>query len=183
MKFSKRYADTVAKLRVPSGFLLAVSFFVLARPTPESLATGLPFSMLGLLLRAAAAGHLAKNQQLATSGPYSYIRNPLYAGTLLVAAGLVIAALRWELAVIYAAVFWLVYLPVIQLEEEHLEKLFPQYADYRRQVPLLIPARRSLAPDPNRFRWDLYVRNEEWKALVAWLIAAAWLIWLAARQA
>ena len=41
-------------------------------------------------LRAWAAGHLAKNSQLARSGPYASVRNPLYIGTLLVAAGLVL---------------------------------------------------------------------------------------------
>ena len=63
-----------------------------------------PFRSLGLLLRAWAAGCLAKNQRLATGGPYAFTRNPLYIGTLLVALGLTIAArnpylaffLRWS---------------------------------------------------------------------------------------
>jgi protein-S-isoprenylcysteine O-methyltransferase Ste14 len=181
MSFSKRYADAVAKLRVPSGFLLAVSFFWLARPTANSLTLGLPISVCGLAVRAWAAGCLAKNQQLATAGPYGYIRNPLYAGTLLVAAGLVIASLRWELAVIYGLVFWAVYLPVIELEEQHLEKLFPQYAEYRRRTPLLIPLKRNppVSQNASHFRWELYRRNEEYNALIAWLVAVAWLIWRA----
>ena len=66
---------------------------------------GKPIWVAGLALRAWAAGHLAKNQRFAVSGPYAYVRNPLYLGTLLVATGLVIAAQRWELAIIFAAVF------------------------------------------------------------------------------
>src|SRR4051795_6994030 len=124
MIFSKRYADVVAKLRVPGGFLMAAAFAWLASPTQCSLVAGIPVSAAGLALRAWAAGHLAKNQELAISGPYAYIRNPLYLGTLCVAAGLVIAARRWELLVLFAAVFGLVYLPVIELEEQHLRSLF-----------------------------------------------------------
>src|SRR5262245_40875172 len=122
--FPKRYADTVARLRVPSGFLIVFVFAWFSRPTVESLWLGLPLAAGGLLVRAWAAGCLAKNQQLATSGPYAYTRNPLYLGTLLVAAGLVIAARSAWLGILFAAVFLLIYLPVIELEEQHLRRLF-----------------------------------------------------------
>ena len=81
----------------------------------------------------------------------------------------------------YAVVFWAVYLPVIQLEEQHLEKLFPQFAEYRRRTPLLIPADRTTPPGQKvtMFRWALYRRNEEYNALIAWLLAVAWLFWRA----
>jgi protein-S-isoprenylcysteine O-methyltransferase Ste14 len=176
MDFPKPYADTVAKLRVPGGFLLVIAFAWLAAPTPQSLLLGVPVSILGLLLRAWAAGHLSKNQELAASGPYAWIRNPLYAGTLLVAAGLVIAAQRWELFALFAAVFGLIYLPVIQLEEQHLRSLFPDFRDYCRRVPLLLPAgRRTQSRKP--FQWALYRRNEEYNALLGYLAGLAWLIW------
>src|SRR5690606_30753053 len=99
MKLAKRYADFVARLRVPSGFLLVAAFAWFSRPTPESLAWGLPVSLAGLALRTWAAGHLAKNERLATEGPYAHTRNPLYIGTSLVAAGLAIAARSVGLAV------------------------------------------------------------------------------------
>ena len=57
--FPKRYADAVAKLRVPSGFLLVAVFAWFSHPTSHSLALGLPIGLLGLLLRAWAAGCLA----------------------------------------------------------------------------------------------------------------------------
>src|ERR671915_93842 len=128
--FPKKYADTVMKLRVPSGFLLVIAFAWLAAPTLHSLAWGVPVSLIGLSVRAWSAGHLAKNQRLANSGPYAYVRNPLYGGTLLVAAGLVIAAQRMELAILFAAVFAFIYLPAIEQEEQHLAKLFPEFSTY-----------------------------------------------------
>ena len=129
----------MAKLRVPFGFVLVAAFLWLSKPTVTSLAVGLPVSLIGLAVRAWAAGHLEKNLALAASGPYARVRNPLYIGTLTVAAGLAIAARRWELGVLFAAVFGLVYLPVVELEEQHLRKLFPDFAEYAKRVPRLVP--------------------------------------------
>lgn len=178
MLFPKAYADAVAKLRVPSGFLLVAAFCWLAAPTVSSLAAGVPVSILGLLVRAWAAGHLAKNEQLATAGPYSYVRNPLYVGTLLVATGVVIATRRIELAILFGAVFLLVYLPVIQNEEQHLRKLFPAYAGYARKVPALLPRGRVI-DGGGHFRPELYLRNQEYQALLGYLAGLAYLIWRA----
>lgn len=176
--FPKPYADTVARLRVPGGFLLVAAFAWLAAPTPASLAVGLPVAVAGLLLRAWAAGHLAKNERLAVSGPYAWCRNPLYVGTLVVAAGLAVAARRPLLAALFAAVFALVYLPAIELEEQHLRKLFPEYADYAARVPWLLP-RPPRQRSPEEFRWALYRRNGEYNALLGFLAGAAWLAWRA----
>lgn len=178
--FPKPYADAVARLRVPSGFLLVAAFAWFADPTPQSLLPGVLVSILGLLLRGWAAGHLAKNEDLATSGPYRYLRNPLYVGTLMAAAGLVIASRQAGLAVLFGAVFLLIYLPVIELEEQHLRKLFPAYGVYADNVPLLIP-RIGFKGSSERFRWSLYMRNEEYQALLGFLAGTAFLAWKAFR--
>ena len=179
--FPKRYADLVARLRVPSGFLLVAAFAWFSRPTAESLGVGVPISILGLALRAWAAGCLAKNQQLATGGPYAFTRNPLYLGTLLVAAGLAIAARSRGLGILFAAVFLLVYLPVIQLEEQHLRKLFPEYAAYADAVPALWPKLGGM-PARSDFRWSLYVKNQEYQAAAGFIVALLLLIWKVARS-
>jgi protein-S-isoprenylcysteine O-methyltransferase Ste14 len=178
--FPKPYADFVARLRVPSGFVLVAAFGWFSHPSMTSLAYGIPVSIAGLALRAWAAGHLAKNQQLATGGPYAYTRNPLYLGTLLVGAGLAIAARSAGLALLFAAVFIFVYLPVIVLEQQHLRKLFPEYADYAARVPALVPfrKRRSAA---GRFRWRLYWNNQEYQALLGFVVGLAWLLWRAGK--
>lgn len=178
LHFPKRYADTVARLRVPGGFLLVACFGWFAAPNRESLAVGLPVAVLGLLLRGWAAGHLAKNRNLATSGPYAHLRNPLYLGTLLVALGLVIAARRWILALVFGGVFLGIYLPVIELEEQHLRKLFPEYARYAENVPLLLPRWRA-GGGGEPFRWSLYRKNQEYQALAGFLLGAAYLAWRA----
>ncbi len=172
--FPKPYADFVARLRVPSGFLLVVAFAWFAHPSARSLVFGLPLSTAGLMLRAWAAGHLAKNQQLTTGGPYAYVRNPLYLGTLVVAAGLAVACRSLGLAILFACVFLLIYLPVIMLEEQHLRELFPEFESYTRTVPALIPSRRCTAS--SRFSWALYRKNQEYQALLGFMAGLAWLI-------
>jgi len=178
VEFPKPYADRVAKLRVPGGFVLVVLFGWLSHPTANSLAWGLPISLAGIALRAWAAGCLAKNQRLATSGPYAHLRNPLYAGTLLVAAGLVIAARNPWLGLVFAAVFGLIYLPVIQLEEQHLRSLFPEYAGYAATVPALVPRFRArLAKNPQPFRFSLYLKNKEYEAGAGFAAGMLFLLW------
>jgi protein-S-isoprenylcysteine O-methyltransferase Ste14 len=174
--FPKAYADRVAKLRVAAGFLLVIAFLFFADPTKRSLSFGVPIAISGLLLRAWASGHLEKNRQLAVSGPYGYLRNPLYLGTLIVAAGFVIAARRWELGLLFAIVFGCVYLPVIELEEQHLRKLFPSYDDYASRVPLLVPRWRRPG-NPRRFAWRLYLVNQEYQAALGFVAGLAVLLW------
>jgi protein-S-isoprenylcysteine O-methyltransferase Ste14 len=180
VSFPKPYADAVAKLRVPFGFLMVAAFLWFSQPDAMSLAVGLPLSALGLALRAWAAGHLEKNLTLTESGPYARVRNPLYIGTLTVAAGFAAAARRWELGVLFAAVFLLVYLPVVELEEQHLRKLFPEFESYARRVPRLLPRLGGGPPHlAKRFRWATYRSNREYEALAGFLVGAAVLLWKA----
>jgi len=178
--FPRSYAHAVARLRVLFGFALVAAFAWFSAPDARSLAWGLPVAAVGLALRAWAAGHLAKNQRLATGGPYAYVRNPLYLGTALAGAGLAIASRQALLAVLFAAVFGLVYLPAIQLEEEYLRELFPEYPAYAERVRMLWP---GVAPggSSDRFAWRLYWKNEEYQALAGFLAGAALLIWKAWR--
>lgn len=173
--FPKPYADAVARMRVPAGFVMVAAFAWFSRPDFHSLAAGLPLSLCGIALRAWAAGHLAKDQRLATSGPYSFTRNPLYLGTLLTALGFAAAARSIGLAALFAALFALVYLPAIELEEQHLARLLPGYREFAARVPLLIP-RWPGKFGADRFSFALYRKNREYEALGGWLIGAAWLI-------
>ena len=176
-QFPKRYADAVARLRVPSGFLIVAVFAWFSNPTLGSLLVGAPIAALGLAVRAWAAGCLAKDRELATGGPYAYTRNPLYIGTLLVAAGLVVASRSILLGALFAAVFAMVYLPVIQNEEQHLRRLFPEYAGYAARVPALWPRRARAGRSPNPFRFALYLRNQEYQAGAGLAAGMLFLIW------
>ena len=177
-RFPKPYADIVQRLRVPAGFLLLASFGLLARPTVKSIVCGLPVILLGLWLRGWAAGHLRKNTTLTDSGPYAYSRNPLYLGSLIGALGFALAGCSWLLALIVLGVFCLVYLPVMELEEQHLCGLFAGYSAYAQRVPLLIP-RPGGATNPQPFDWAVYTKNQEWKAALGLLVGVGVLAWKA----
>jgi protein-S-isoprenylcysteine O-methyltransferase Ste14 len=173
--FPKPYADAVARMRVPAGFVMVAAFAWFSHPNRESLGIGLPFSLCGLALRAWAAGHLAKNQRLATSGPYSFTRNPLYLGTLITALGLAAAARSSGLAILFAALFVLVYLPAIELEEQHLRSILPGYDAFAQRVPLLVPRWPSQF-GADRFSAALYRKNREYEALGGWSLGVIWLV-------
>lgn len=172
--FPKPYADFVARLRVPVGFVLVAAFAWFSAPTLTGVAVGTLLALPGLLLRAWAAGHLRKNSTLTTSGPYAWIRNPLYVGTLIVAAGMAYAAQQWSLAALFAFVFLFIYLPAISLEEQHLSNLFPEFASYAQKVPLLIPYRGRLSSS-TPFAFSQYLHNREYEALLGFLAGVLFL--------
>jgi hypothetical protein len=77
----------------------------------------------------------------------------------------------------------LIYLPVVDLEEQHLARLFPAYSTYVRRVHKLIPRLPYPMPEdsPKHFRWSLYRYNREYQALLGFLAGAALLLWKALR--
>lgn len=152
------------------GFLFAVLYFWLAQPTWKSLALGMIFIVPGLLTRAMASGHVRKNEALAMSGPYAYTRNPLYFGSLLVAAGFAVAGRSWLVVVALLLMLIAIYLPVIRDEEAFLRSRFSEFEEYSRRVPRMLPrlGRRWSAEncEPTEFSFDLYMKHREYNALL-----------------
>src|SRR6202035_2252182 len=126
-------------IRVPLGFIFAVLYFWLARPSWRSMALGAIGVVAGLLIRALASGHVRKNEALATSGPYAYTRNPLYLGSLLIGIGFAVAARSWWVGVALVVMFFAIYLPVIRDEERFLRSTFPEFDEYAGKVPRMLP--------------------------------------------
>src|SRR3979490_3080133 len=158
------------RIRVPLGFLFAVLYIWLARPTGHSLAFGVLVVFPGLLIRALASGHVRKNEALATSGPYAYTRNPLYLRSLLIGIGFAVAARRWEVGVGLVIMFFAIYLPVIRNEEAFLRQRFPEFDEYAQRVARLLPRAR---PSPNDgdevssgFSLELYLKHHEYNRLI-----------------
>jgi protein-S-isoprenylcysteine O-methyltransferase Ste14 len=134
-----RWQKIARRIRVPLGFLVAVIFMVFAAPTLRTLAWGLPLVLLGLWLRGYAAGYVKKNSELTQTGPYAHTRNPLYLGSMALAAGFAVAAGRWWLVVLLVAMFLAIYVPTILSEEAFLRATFSDFDDYARRVPRLLP--------------------------------------------
>ncbi len=114
----------VARLRVTVGFGVAVAAFWLARPTWLSLGLGAIAALVGEALRVWAAGHLEKGLEVTTSGPYRWMRHPLYVGSSLLGAGFAVAA-RHPVAAALVVVYLAVSLSVaVRLEEATLRAKF-----------------------------------------------------------
>lgn len=156
----------LARWRVPLGFATAVAALVLARPTWASWLAGLAVASVGAGLRLWAAGHLEKSREVTTSGPYRWSRHPLYLGSAVLAAGVVLASRSLGLAVLtgvyLAATFW----AAIRSEEAYLAHAFrPEYEAYR----------RSAAPAVRRFSLARAWRNREYRALAGLSVGFAFL--------
>ena len=170
------------RIRVPLGFAFAAFFLWQARPTAFSLMLGAVIVVPGLLLRALASGHVQKNQRLAASGPYAYTRNPLYLGSIIMAAGFAVAGRSWWIAAALAVLFTVIYLPVIRSEEDFLQRQFPEYTQYKNRVPRLFPRLTPAVREAGTFSWELYRKHREYNAVLGSLavLAAlgAKLLWL-----
>lgn len=163
------YAEWAARWRVPLHFVLAAVVLLLARPQPRWLAAGAGLVTLGVLVRAWAAGHLRRDKSLTLSGPYAHLRHPLYFGSAVILLGFAAASGRVSLAALLAAYFLLLFLPVLRREERNLRAAFPEEyrafaARVRALLPRLTPARALGEAAAQKFSWQLYLRNQEWKS-------------------
>jgi len=170
------WAKIARRIRVPLGFLFAVLYLWLAKPTLASLLIGAVVAIPGLIIRAIASGHVQKNEQLATSGPYAYTRNPLYLGSLILAIGFAIAGRNlWigaAVVVFYLSIYW----PVIRGEEEFLRGKFVDFEEYCRHVPRLLPRFTPYGSSAGSFSSQLYWKHREYNAAVGSLAIFAVLI-------
>jgi protein-S-isoprenylcysteine O-methyltransferase Ste14 len=176
------WSKIARRIRVPLGFVLAIAYFWLARPTILSILMGATVAIGGVVIRALASGHVTKDEQLTTSGPYAYVRNPLYFGSILIGVGFAVAARNWWIVALLAVMFVAIYLPVIRDEEKFLRAAFPEYDEYSRDVPRLIPRLVAFGKGGGRFSWDLYRKHREYNAVlgtVAMLVALAAKLWWA----
>jgi len=170
------WAHIARRIRVPISFLAAIVYVWLARPSWPSLFAGTLVMLPGLLLRAFASGHVQKDRQLTTSGPYAHTRNPLYLGSLILAAGFAIAARSWWIVALMLLVFVLIYGPVIAGEERFLRQTFPEYEDYRRSVPRILPRLTPYAIQKNEFSSARYWKHREYQASLGCVVTLAILV-------
>ncbi len=166
-----------SRLRVPLGWVLGLVVVYLARPTPRSLAVGLPLVAVGELVRLWASGHIEKTQVLATGGPYAHSRNPLYVGSVLLALGLALATASLWVAGAVLVYFAAFYPSVMREEADFLRRKFPsEYRDWEAAVPVFLPRATPGGPRTSRFSWARVRQNKEWRTAAALPVVAA-LLW------
>ena len=131
--------------------VLAALLLVWSQPSWSSVAWGVPFVLAGVAVRVWAVGYLVKTARLTTSGPYAYVRHPLYLGTLLIGFGALVmlgGAAAGLGAVLLLLWFGFAYLPrKEQTETDRLVALYGnRYVEYREAVPALFPRASGWRP-------------------------------------
>jgi protein-S-isoprenylcysteine O-methyltransferase Ste14 len=170
------WSKIARRSRVPLGFAVTALYLWLANPIPISLIIGAVFITSGLLIRAVASGHVKKNERLAMTGPYAYTRNPLYFGSFVMALGFVFAARSWWIVAILFVMLVAIYLPVIRAEEAYLAQHFPEFEEYARRVPRLLPTLAQPGKRHGEFSWDLFRKHREYNATLGALAIMAALV-------
>jgi protein-S-isoprenylcysteine O-methyltransferase Ste14 len=179
MKLLPTWRKTVRARLVPL-YALGVAGVWLADPTPAGLALGLALVVAGEAVRSWGAGHLVKNDRLTVTGPYAWVRHPLYLGSLLIGAGFLLMGGGPALWLLPGALlfFFLYYFPYKdRIESARLERLYgPPYARYRAAVPALLPVSgpwpEAAAVSGGDRRWsaDCFRDNDEAGTLAAVVI-------------
>ncbi len=161
------------------GALLAAPAVLLAvcgKPSAFSVTLGLPLAIAGELIRCWAVGYSGVTTrgdsvtapELVTSGPYAYVRNPLYLGNFVTAAGFAIAftgkngwAARLGLIAGSLAAMGAVYATIVPHEEQFLRREFGEaYDRYRERVPPVIPQLEPNPGPPGTWRPDVIANAE-----------------------
>ncbi|MGB7438680.1 MAG: methyltransferase [Candidatus Acidiferrum sp.] len=175
--------DFLARWRVRLGYLLTIVVLLLARPTPRSIAIGAVLGIIGLCIRAYAAGYLHKQEILTITGPYAHTRNPLYFGSSFLALGAALATNSVLAAAPLLIYFAVVYAFVMRREELELQQQHgAAFVAYASSVPLFFPrlrAANNAAIGGKRFSWVQYQKNHEYQATLgfALLLIGLILIW------
>ena len=192
-----RWQKVARRIRVPLGFIAAgLYLFELWQRAPRGAAVAWSVALVlpGLWLRAYASGYVKKNRELTMTGPYAHTRNPLYLGSMMIAAGFAVALLSWPVGLVLAVGFAVIYVPVIASEERFLLATFPDFDDYCKRVPRMIPrltpARIPSVKSENPgaegimpvtgggFSLDLYLRHREYNAAIGAILLYLSLLFL-----
>ena len=150
-------------------------FFLLPRAVPHLGYTLLSLAVVGIGNAMAAVtvsflgrslSIMAEARRLVTSGPYAFVRHPLYACEIWTQAGFLLVYRSPAATALWAAFVLLLFLRS-RYEEDVLAGAFPEYVDYRQRVPALLPRR------PAAFLALFVTEPRAWPRLVGVTAAAA----------
>ncbi len=169
-----KYLREPYRLRVHVGYGLLLWFTATARPRPTPFLVGSGMIVLGILIRAWASGIVQKDEQLATEGPYSLCRDPLYVGNFLIGFGFTaVNGQLWSagVLVLYLLLF---YPPTLRKETRKMREFFGEaFEQYRREVPRFWP---RLTPYRTLGGWSFrqyFLENKDYvnegAVLLCWL--------------
>jgi len=150
-------ARALARRRVTLGFVGALVVVLLSLPTVATWTAGFVVALIGESIRFWAAGHLEKGREVTRSGPYRFVRHPLYVGSTIIAGGVALASHSSVVALVIALYMASTIAAAVRTEEADLRRAFGStYDDYR----------ASRAPAmTRRFSFARAIRNREHRAI------------------
>ncbi|MBU2540877.1 MAG: isoprenylcysteine carboxylmethyltransferase family protein [Candidatus Omnitrophica bacterium] len=163
----KRWFKLRFAIIYPFGIFVVLSSY----PDDKSIMNGIWFILIGLFLRSWANGYAIKLEKLTTSGPYAFVRHPLYLGTILLVLGFIIMLKIYYLGTLFFLIIIGVYYRTIKKEEQMLEQKFKhRYIDYKNKIPAIVPA---VSPYREGEKWSFslkrLIKSQEYK-LFLWMI-------------
>lgn len=159
------------KRRTFVAMLLPIVLWLGGKPSLFTYLAGLFLVLLGQGIRFWAAGCINKAQKLASSGPYAYVRHPLYLGSLLIFLGFTLMNGQWWGWVLTLLTYLFFYGITILEEEKFLaEVLGEDYGQYCQWVPRLFPSRRPYPFAEGRFELRQVWLNKEYRSIIPVLL-------------
>lgn len=160
-------------------FVLLVS--LMGEPQPTLLYIGTVIAAVGTLIRLWASGHVMKNKELATDGPYAFVRHPLYVGNILLLLGFAMASSLWWSYVLMIALLLFYYPPTIAYEDNKLHTFFGEvWEEWSKTTRALIPTLpQRTAKSEQASNWSFkksLVQNGE-PIIVIYLIGCMYLLY------
>jgi len=144
----------LVKLRLPIGILLFLILFTLIKPKPVWFFPGLLVSVLGEALQLWCMSTIKTKKALTVTGPYMFVRNPMYIGRYFLILGILIMTGNIWLMILATVIYYFYMVNRVNREEKILLDLFGEdYAQFRREVPPYLPTFRRF--DKNKLRsWN-----------------------------
>lgn len=171
----------LARRRTFFSLIVPLILVIFAKPVLPGLIAGVVLVLVGEGIRIWSAGSISKNKDLACTGPYAFVRNPLYVGSLFIAAGYCAMSGLWWSWLVMGALYFLFYVGTIVNEERHLDEVLGDaYRTYCHHVPRLIPRLTPYGTGAeSAFRWtQVWYNREQWSIYgVAAFTAAFILVW------
>ena len=153
----------VKKLQRVPLFIGALLLLIFAKPNLPGMIVGIILVLLGEAIRIWAAGHLQKNEMLTVTGPYAYVKNPLYIGSILITTGFCILADNIYILALATFMFCFHYIPYKKrMEGDRLRRIFgSRFEDYDQEVPDYLPRRTPYSSEKNPWRFRNFIKNSE----------------------
>jgi len=167
--------EKLIKYRSFIGILCLIAILWLATPNAWSIFSGFLLMMAGMFFRAWSSGYINKDKELATEGPYSLTRNPLYFGSLILGSGIALASNNVITYLIFIVYYFAFFTFLIAIERKRMRQRFnQQYEAWAKEANLFFPKIKKI--EKFNFNIAYYMKNREYRVLFFSLFVTAVLI-------